>query len=255
MALDEWMAFAAELGLDGVECSPVLIQPLGRATPAEYRRLAEANGLAVSSLTSYSDFTQPDAAAREREVAAMLKNVRLARELGAPLVRALTGQRRPDVDRERGIAWVVDCVRRVAEEADRVGVTLVVENHTKAFVWTDFDFAMRGEVFVRVMDALRDTSARVLFDIGNPLVAGEETLPLFERVKERIAAVHVSDVRRPGVFEFVPIGTGIAPVAEVLKRLRRLGFDGWVGLEEASRTGKDGFWQAVRFTRQAWDSA
>jgi sugar phosphate isomerase/epimerase len=47
------------------------------------------------------------------------------------------------------------------------------------------------------------------------------------------------------------VGTGIAPVREVLSRLGEQGYAGWVGIEEASRTGKEGFRQAVRHTRQA----
>ena len=167
----------------------------------------------------------------------------------------LTGQRRPDVSAAQGVAWVVEAARRLADEADRLGVRVVIENHTKAFVWTDFDFAMQGEVLLRILDGLRDTSVGIQFDTANPLVAGEDPLALFEQVRDRIAYVHLNDVRRPGVFEFVPVGSGIAPVREVLARLRHEGYDGWIGIEEASRTGKDGFRQAVTFTRQAWETA
>lgn len=255
MTLAEWMEFAAEIGLDGIECSPVLVQPRGKATPAEFRKLAEANGLAVSNYTCYSDFTHPDPAQREREVGLMLDNVRSALEMGSPLCRALTGQRWPEVGIAEGVRWVVDGIRQVAEVAEREGIQLVVENHAKAFVWTYFDFAQRGEVFRQVMEGLRGTSAGVLFDIANPLVVEESTLDLFEQVADQIRAVHVSDVRRPGAFEFVPCGTGVAPIEEVFRRLRARGFDGWVAIEEASRTGKDGFRTAAKLTRAAWERA
>ena len=255
MTLAEWMEFAAEIGLDGVECSPVLVKPLGKATPTEFRRLADANGLAVSNYTCYSDFTRPDPAEREREVELMLENVQAAKEMGSPLVRALTGQRRPEVAVADGVRWAVEGIRRAAEAASREGVQLVVENHAKAFVWTYFDFAQKGEVFSQVMAGLRGTPAGVLFDIANPLVAGEATLDLFDQVADSIRAVHVSDVRRPGAFEFVPCGTGIAPIEEVFRRLRARGFDGWVAIEEASRTGREGFQTAVKLTREAWDRA
>ena len=251
MPLVEWLDFAAELGLDGVECGPLLVKPLGRARPAEFRQLAEERGLAVSNYTGYSDFAHPDAAVRERELAALLKNFEAALELGAPSVRALTGRAWPGVEPADGVQWVIDGLRRAAEEAARMGLRLNVENHTKAATWTHFDFAMQSEVFLRIMDGLRDAAIGVQFDIANPLVAGEDTLVLFEKLRSRIGYVHVNDVRRPGVFEFVPVGTGIAPVREVLSRLGEQGYAGWVGIEEASRTGKEGFRQAVRHTRQA----
>lgn len=250
MSLAGWLDFAVELRLDGVECGPLLIHPLGPAKPAEFRRLAEARGLAISNFTGYSDFTHPDPEIRQREISALLHSVDIARELGAPSVRALTGQERPGVDRDRAIVWVAEGIRRVAEVADRMGLRVNVENHTKAFTWTSFDFAMRSEVFLRVMEDLRDAPVGVQFDVANPLVAGEDALSLFEQVRSRIGYVHVNDLRQPGTFDFVVVGTGLAPIGEVLRRLREQGYTGWVGIEEASQTGKDGFWQAVRYMRE-----
>ncbi|HOK47229.1 MAG TPA: TIM barrel protein, partial [Bryobacteraceae bacterium] len=72
MSIDEWMDLAAELGLDGVECAPPLIKPLGPVTPAEYRKLAERRGLAISNYTAYSDFANPDPEIRRRDLEAAL---------------------------------------------------------------------------------------------------------------------------------------------------------------------------------------
>ena len=251
MPLAEWMDFAVELGLDGVECGPLLVKPLGPATPAEFRRLADARKLAVTNYTAYSDFSNPDADARKSEVAAMLVNIQTTLELGAPSLRALTGQQRPGMDQASAVRWVVDSIRQVAEAAQKAGVHVNVENHTKAFTWKDFDFGIKSEIYLKVMDGLKDAPVGVQFDVANPLVAGEETLPLFEKVRSRIGYVHLNDVKRPGVFEFVQVGTGIAPIPEVLKRLVAQHYTGWVSIEEASRTGKDGVRGAVRYARQA----
>jgi sugar phosphate isomerase/epimerase len=254
MTLNDWFHFAVELGLDGVECSPMFLPPLGATSHQEFHRQADSHGLAISNFTCYSDFTQPDPAAREREVEAMFANARAAREMGSPTVRALTGQQWPGVGRQEGIAWIVDAIRRVCAEADRLGVQLVIENHTQAFTWKYFDFAMQGEVLLEILDLLRDTSVGIQFDTGNPLVAGEDTLDLFEKLQHRIAYVHLNDVPRPGVFEFLPVGTGIAPNREVLSRLKRRGFDGWVGIEEASVGDDESYRTAVKNARAAWEA-
>jgi len=254
MPLAEWMDFAAELGLDGIECGPLLVKPLGPATPAEFRRLADARGLAVSNYTGYSDFAHPDREVRKLELAALLTNLQVARELGSPSVRALTGQQWPGVGPEEGIRWVIEGVRQAAEEADRMGLRVNVENHTKAATWTHFDFAMQGDIFLRIMEGLRGAPVGVQFDIANPLVAREDVLALFEQVRSRIGYVHLNDVRQVGVFEFVPVGTGLAPLREVLSRLNEQGYAGWVGIEEASRTGREGFRQAVRSSREVMES-
>jgi sugar phosphate isomerase/epimerase len=255
MPLAEWFDFARELGLDGVECGPLLIQPLGPATPEEFRRLAESRSLAVSNYTGYSDFTHPDPRVRERELEGVRAGIAIAKALGAPSLRVLTGQRRSGVRRAEGVAWVVECLQRAAEEADRNGVLVNLENHTKAFTWSDFDFAMQGEVFLEILEGVKDAPLGVQFDIANPLVAGEDAVELFEKVRERIRYVHVNDVARRGVFEFVPAGDGIAPIAPILAELRAQGYRGWVGIEEASRTGPEGFRKAARYVRGLLDAA
>src|ERR671921_878836 len=66
-------------------------------------------------------------------------------------------------------------------------IALAVENHTKSFFWQHFDFAQQSQVFLRIVDGLRDSSVGINFDSANPLVAGEDPLPIFEQVKERLA--------------------------------------------------------------------
>jgi sugar phosphate isomerase/epimerase len=98
---------------------------------------------------------------------------------------------------------------------------------------------------------MRGAPVGVQFDVANPLVAGDDALSLFDRVKDRIGYIHLNDAARTGVFEFVAVGTGIAPIPELLRRLTLQGYSGWVSVEEQSRTGKEGFRQAVQFTRKA----
>src|ERR1019366_1823890 len=44
MTLAEWFDFAVELGLDGVECGPLMVRPLGPANAAQFCQLAENRG-------------------------------------------------------------------------------------------------------------------------------------------------------------------------------------------------------------------
>ena len=255
MSLREWLGFAREIGLDGTECSLGFVEPIGRHSPAEMRRACDELGLAVSMVTCHPDYTHPDPAERAWQVEDMGRNLELAVQLGAPLARVLSGQRHPGVSDELGLAWAVEGLRRTAEIGDRLGVRLAVENHTKSYFWEHFDFVMRGELFAQLVDALRDTSVGVNFDTANPIVWGEETLPLFDHVADRLAILHVADTAHRGKFEFCRIGQGIAPIGEVFRRARARGYDDWVSIEEASRSGPDGFREAVEFVRRAWDEA
>jgi sugar phosphate isomerase/epimerase len=255
MPLEEWLAFAREIGLDGTECSLGFVEPIGRLTGAQVRRLCDAAGVEVSMVTCHPDYTSPDPAERARQVEDMARNLSLAVELGAPLARVLSGQRHPGVSEDDGVAWAIEGLSRTAEVADRLGVRLALENHTKSFFWQHFDFAQQSRVLLRILDGLRDSSVGVNFDTANPLVADEDPLAVFERVKGRLAILHVADTAQRGEFKFCRIGSGIAPIGEVFRRARAMGYDGWVSIEEASRTGPDGFRQAASFVRQAWAEA
>ena len=255
MPLQEWLAFAREIGLDGTECSLGFVEPIGRLSGPQLRRLCDRAGVAVSMVTCHPDYTHPDPAERARQVEDMARNLGLAVELGAPLARVLSGQRHPGVSDDDGIAWAAEGLLRTAEIGDRLGVRLALENHTKSFFWQHFDFAQQSRVFLPLLDRLRGSSIGVNFDSANPLVADEDPLALFERVKDRLAILHVADTAQRGQFTFCRIGSGIAPIGEIFRRARALGYDGWVSIEEASRTGPDGFREAVRFVRRAWDEA
>jgi sugar phosphate isomerase/epimerase len=65
----------------------------------------------------------------------------------------------------------------------------------------------------------------------------------------------VNDIRQSGKFEPVVVGTGVAPLPAIFQAVRVAGFDGWISLEEASRTGQAGFRQAVPTIDQLWQQA
>ena len=255
MPVADWLAFAREIGLDGTECSLGFIQPIGRLTGAKMRQLADEAGIAISMVTCHPDFTNPDPAERARQIDDMTANLQLAAQLGAPLARVLSGQRHPGVSDQQGVTWAIEGLRTLCAIGDQMGVQLAIENHTKSFFWTYFDFAQRADILFQIVDGLRDTSLGVNFDTANPLVAGDDPIAIFEHVADRLAILHVADLAVPGQFAFCRIGTGVAPIADVFRRARARGFDGWVSIEEASRTGLDGFRVAVDYVRATWDAA
>ena len=95
----------------------------------------------------------------------------------------------------------------------------------------------------------------ILFDTSNCLALGDDPLTLLQQIRDRVGAVHLSDIRRAGAFEPTVIGTGVAPIQQLLQIMVAGGFDGWVSIEEASRTGEAGFHEAVAFADQAWQAA
>lgn len=253
----DWLGLGAKLGLDAVDFSIKFFPQ--RIADTYHRMLAvlacEKFRITPCMLACYSDFTHPDAVHREAELTQLKADIELADLLGARFVRVTAGQNHPGIQRDEGVQWVTEGFRRALDEADKRGITLAYENHTKGAPWDYWDFSQPTEIFLQILDALADTPLGVCFDTANPLVLGEDVLALLDAVLERVVVIHVFDLREVGAFEPVRVGTGAAPIPQVFSRMRAAGYDGWLSIEEASRSGEEGFVQSIAFVREAWRHA
>ena len=72
---------------------------------------------------------------------------------------------------------------------------------------------------------------------------------------QRIVVLHIFDLRAVRVFEPVRVGTGASPIPQIFSRLRQTGYDGWFSIEEASRSGQEGFTHSIAYVRETWEHA
>jgi sugar phosphate isomerase/epimerase len=250
----DWVRIAAALGLDGADLSVAHLA----AEPAfldALRHDADDAGIQLVMLATYSDFTHPDARFRARQVDGIRAWIDAASRLGAPFLRVTAGQAHPGVAEQDGLAWATEGLTACAEEARRADVRLLYENHTRGAVWTHNDFTLPASRFLEVIARTAGSGLEVLFDTANSLVLHDDPLHVLDQVVDRLGAVHVSDIRRAGAFEPTPVGTGAAPITQLLTRVVASGFDGWVSIEEASRTGPGAFRAAVDFVDRVWVEA
>lgn len=251
----DWIQFGAELGLDAVDFSIKFFPERDTATLNHTIAALEKFDVQACMLACYSDFTHPDPTQRQQELTNLKADIALAKALGAKFVRVTAGQNHPGIERTTGVGWVVDGFHRALDEAERQGITLAYENHTKGAPWDYWDFSQPTEIFLEILSALSDTPLGVCFDTANPLVLGEDVLTLLDQVIERVVVLHIFDMREVGKFEAVRVGTGTAPIPEVFSCMRQAGYDGWLSIEEASRSGHVGFEQSIVYVRNAWEQA
>ena len=251
----DWIQFGAKLGLDAVDFSIKFFPKRDAATLNHTIATLEKFSINPCMLACYSDFTHPDATQRQQELTNLKADIALAKTLGVKLVRVTAGQNHPGIERTAGIRWVTDGFRRALDEAESQGITLAYENHTKGAPWDYSDFSQPTEIFLEILYAFSDTPLAVCFDTANPLVLGEDVLALLEKVIERVVVLHIFDMREAGTFEAVRVGTGASPIPQVLSRMRQAGYDGWLSIEEASRSGQKGFEQAIAYVLNAWEHA
>ena len=266
MTLREWVDLAAPLGLDGLEYYSGMLELADPARWAEARRTVEERGLVIPMLCCSPDFSHPEAEFRRMEIEKEKNWIRMAASLGAGFCRVLSGQRRPELTRERGVELVAQSIEACLPEAERCGVTLIIENHYKDDFWSYPEFAQKMDVFCELVERVQHPRFGVNYDPSNAFLAGDDPLELLQRVKHRVVTMHASDrtliegtledLRREegGAEGYAKrlrhgeIGKGLNDYDAIFGTLRGVGFDGWISIED----GVDGMEQlkaSVAFVR------
>ena len=255
MSVAEWARMGCELGLDAIDLSILFVPDRSTAAVAALRQQIEAEGMRVAMITSYPDFTHPDAAQRTRELEFETQVIEVAHDMGARMVRVTAGQAHPETRRDEGIGWAVEGLCRLTERVRTPGVQLVYENHAKPGAWQYADFSQPPDIFLQIVRETADVPLGVNFDTGNAASFAEDPLQLLEAVIDRVVSIHASDSSTHGALNHCLLGTGITPFPQLFSRLKQHGWNGWICMEEASRLGRMGVEKAAAFVRATWSAS
>jgi sugar phosphate isomerase/epimerase len=191
--------------------------------------------------------------------------INLTAQLGGKYCRVLSGQAYPDVSRQQGVAWVVQCIQACLEHAASRGIVLIMENHYKDNYWMYPEFAQKRDVFLEIVDQIDSPWFGINFDPSNAIVAGEDPLVLLEAVKRKVVTMHASDrylengtlddlKAQDGSLGYAKnlkhgvIGKGLNDYDRLFSILRGVGFDGWISIEDGVN-GMEELRQSVTFLR------
>ena len=256
MSIPQWGALARQAGLTNIDLSAMFLHSHVPVWFDQVRAGLDREGVAVKMITTYPDFSHPNALQRERELAYLQCDIAAASALGAPYVRITAGQTHAETARDAGICTVVENFKRAAEFAERMNVTLVYENHAKPGAWHTVDFSYATDVFLEIVEKTQDTPIRVNFDTANPVAFADQDEPMkiLPRVAHRLGTVHIADTSTKGSLHHTVIGTGLVRFAEIFAYLKSVGYDGLFSIEEGSGTGLDGVRRAVDFVKTSWEA-
>jgi sugar phosphate isomerase/epimerase len=134
MSLEQVIDFCAGLGFDAVDPTgyyfPGYPEPPAPAYVNAVKKRAFLAGLDISGTGVRNDFTVPDDAARDADVALVGRWVRVAAELGAPVLRVFDGKAEAKgPTHEQRVDWVVEAFRACAELGKARGVVIAFQNH------------------------------------------------------------------------------------------------------------------------------
>lgn len=270
MSVFDWIAMARSLDADGLEMYEGFFTSLDDAYLDRVGEAIRGAGFAMPMLCCSPDFTNPDPDARKRAVDHEAAMVRAARRLGGPgtVCRVLSGQRYPEVGREQGLAWVVDCIERVLPVAREYDVVLGLENHYKDGFWIYPEFAQKQDVFLELLAAIAEREHfGVQYDPSNAIVAGEDPIALLEAVADRVVSMHASDRylaegttlddlrQADGTLGYSPnlrhgvTGRGLNDYDAIFRILASRGYRGWVSIEDGMN-GMEEMAESLAFLRR-----
>ena len=213
---------------------------------------ARSAGLAVAGLCRTPFLVGPQA---PRPLSRLMDDVHasidMAAGLGAPVLTIVVG------GVEGGTRGVSESLKRAGERVAAVasyaaerGVTLILENHYKDDFWEYPEFAQKMDLFARLVDSLHHPNFGVNYDPSNTYLAGEDPMDLLRLVSHRVVTMHASDryliqgtlddlrKEEAGVTGYAArlrhgeIGKGLNDYDAIFTELRRVGFDGWISIED-----------------------
>src|SRR5437773_2236110 len=190
MSLFDWIAMAADLPIEGVEFHHGFFETLEANYLERVRSALEGRGLAMPMLCCSPDFTKPDPGERRQEVEREKRMIDVSAFLGGGYCRVLSGQRRPEVSREQGIRWVVECIRELLDHAAEKRVVLAMENHYKDNYWGHSEFAQKRDVYLEILNQVQSPWLGAQYDPSNALLAGEDPIELLAGVGPVPTAAH-----------------------------------------------------------------
>ncbi len=260
MKVAEWIDLACDLDIDGLEWYAGFLEMQDQKNWEKFRRQVEDRGKVIPMMCCSPDFTHPDKAFRENEIQKQKDWIEMTHALGGSYCRVLSGQRRPELTIEEGITLAAACIEACLPFAQERSITLIIENHYKDDFWRYPEFAQKKEVFCALVDKVHHPNFGVNYDPSNAYLAGDDPLDLLYRISGRVVTMHASDrYLLEGTLEDLrreeydaagyakrlchgEIGKGLNDYDAIFAELRRVGFDGWISIED----GVDGMEQLRR---------
>jgi sugar phosphate isomerase/epimerase len=250
MTVFDWIEMAADLPVDGLELYDGFLESLDSTYLDRVRNAIESRRFEMPMLCYSPDFIKPDPAERHQEVEREKKMIDVTARLGGQYCRVLSGQRRPEVSRQQGVQWVVECVRELLPYAAEKRVVLAMENHYKDNYWKYPEFAQKADIYVEIVNQIDSPWFGAQYDPSNTILAGEDPIELLERIKHRVVSMHASDrYLKPGhtieelrsvedsvgyasILSHGVVGKGLNDYVRIFQILREVGYQGWVSIED-----------------------
>lgn len=250
LSVDHFIDKAAELGYDGVMLTAkrphLSVLDYGSKERAALRSRLESRQLSTVVIAGYNNFTgdleHGDIPHREIQIQYITELARLARDVGAGIVRVFTGYDNPASTYSAQWNLIVAALKECARRASDMGVVIGVQNH--------HDMAAGWETMLDMVNAVNEPNCRALFDAWAPALHNADTVEAARKLGPVTAHTTIADYQlrprykyhpavvnytpEPAYVQAVPMGEGFIDYKGFLSALRENGFAGSVAYEMCS---------------------
>jgi sugar phosphate isomerase/epimerase len=262
-----WIRSAASLGAEGIEHYDGFFRSFADSDVCPVLEAMSDTGQVSAMLCFSPDFTHGAADERARQIERQRAAIDLAVTLGTRYCRTLSGQNRPGLTVQEGVARTVDGLLRSVDYAARRGVVLCLENHYKDGNWRYPEFAQPEDIFLEILDRVDSPYLGVQYDPSNALVGGYDPVRFLERVMPRVVTVHASDrylaagatldqlreadgaVGYSSQLQHGETGKGLIDYDAIFRILANARFGGWISVEDGMN-GMEELERSVAFLKQ-----
>jgi len=206
------------------------------AAKEEIESALAATGLKLSGLSLSNDFNSDDPAEFKKQVDAVKDGIHLAAAVNAPNSRIFGGHIEGGGDhaaREQGRQRILDGLGEVVRDAEKLGVTLALENHGGLPCLADDQ--------VEVIKTINSPNLKATIDIGNYMQCGQEGHEAVAIAARHAAYIHLKDFKKKpgwqagqpcfGKIDPCTVGQGDVDVAACVEELRKISYQGFMALE------------------------
>jgi sugar phosphate isomerase/epimerase len=206
-------------------------------TPVEKRREIGARfadaGLELPCIATSLRFAKAGELGRQ-ECERALRLMDLAADAGSPALRVFGGQpeqegaeggasAESDIAREDAIAWAIENLQSITDQAQARGVSLWFETH---------DFFRLGRDTAAVVRGVHHPAVRCNWDVMHPQLNGEAFAQTKEYLNGLIAHTHFHDAKTSDPKTICAFGEGSLPLLEMLRWLQNgQKFNGFLSAE------------------------
>lgn len=256
--------YLRELGVEAIEIYNIYV------TEEQVPRIRAALDQVSMQTACYDLFCVtdfPDAGRRQAAIAKAVEELDWASTLGAPTVLIIPGFPKPEYTHQQARDWFTEALQTLVPEAKSRGITPALAN----VGWQPVVYGTSDQMLAACEAVGADL--KLVYDVGNFFLAGEDNLQALKRVADRMVHVHLKDwVELPenatnqDPFEFANttgrrftgqlLGEGILDLPAAIRELRRFDYQGYVSIEyEGHKEPKNATRMGVEYIRSLLDAS